>query len=268
MSIEASACSSRMISEHEAGKVLEIVRDVIASDHAVAAHRALVQRWEAQEQTHLHKIAQLTERERHLQDRINAQRYLHDELKKDVDELRMTLAAQLAAKNVNVLTEQLGDVAQYIRAAKLLIQPGRKLTIDTLQALGLPPPAGRGRRPSEHYARSIATLVLPALGFEILEARGAHPDLICTYEGRTLGVEVEVGLNDYDSHGHDAADAHVVACWTPPTGHQLQDGYFRARNVTKGFSDLLSVVTLQTPMIHSNPFGVGSKKFRHEAVTS
>jgi len=190
---------------------------------------------------------------------------LAQNLRVEIDEMRQVLAEQLQAQGARqtaALMGQHADMAQYIRAARLLIQPGRKLTQDMLRALGVPPPSSRVR-PSEHYARSIATLVLPALGFEIVVSRGAHPDLICRYEDRYIGVEVEVGLVDYDAHGHDAADSHVVVCWTPPTTSQVIDGYFTAKRVSNGYSPRLAVVTLQTPQLYGSPFAAGAKRFAY-----
>ncbi len=256
---------ARSAADKRAAEILAVVREVVGGDDATLnAYRILIESWEREAHKHEMKVAALIEKENALQDRIEAQQAMHKALRIEVDELRQVLAEQLSSQRAVASAASLKvapEAVQFARAAALLIQPGRKLTGETLKALGIPIPPGK--RPSEHYARSIATIVLPALGFEILDSRGGHPDLVCRYQGEVIGVEVEVGLRDYDAHGHDAADAHVVACWQPPNDVQMKDGMFEAATATPGYSRKLAVITLQSPQLHADPFATGTKRFSY-----
>lgn len=241
-------------------RLLELIESTVMNDHTVEVARKVVEAWRSDEEAKQGRVSKLETKEQMLCDRIEAMKVLKKELESEVGELRQTYQAQLMTSLQMKVPAWDDNQANYIRAARLLIEPGKPITPQTLTALGLSSPP-RGTRPTEHWVRSIATIVLPTLGFQVLHAQGAHPDLICDYNGQTIGVEVEVALKDYNSHGHDSADAHMIVIWTNPMRGELTDeGYFQSAKCTEGFSNRLAVITLQTPTILGSWHGIGNKR--------
>lgn len=239
--------------------LLEVLENTVMSDHTVAAVRRLIEVWRAEEEAHAKRIATLQVKEQGLCDRVEALKVLRQDLEREIAELRGVYQTQLVTAMHGNGGEWGENHTNFVRAARLLIEPGKKITEQTLLALGLAPPKQK-TRPSEHFVRSVATHVLPALGFQIIKSQSAHPDLICRYNGAVIGVEVEVSLRDYNAHRHDAAGAHVLVVWTPPARYELADeGLFRSEYVSGGYSPLLAVVTLQTPALLSSLHTVGKK---------
>lgn len=151
----------------------------------------------------------------------------------------------------------------YYESLRRLLPPGSRIGLSTLKILGLAP--ALWKHPSEQAVRTVTSLVLAVLELETLVAQTAHPDLVCMYKGEVIGVEVEVKLEDYNLHLHDAAEAHVVACWEEPDLSKLvrldENGlFFRAENCTPGYSPLLAVLSIQTVSLLGNPLAVGHKR--------
>lgn len=185
------------------------------------------------------------------------------DLLREIADLRENLALLvnnvLGPRTTPALTA--ANAAEYKRMARLLLDPGRQIPDLALQALGISP--NIRSNPSEQAARALAGFVLPILGFETILSQTAHPDIVCVFRGQVVGVEVELSLANYNEHGHDAAHAHVVACWNEPNLEQLEQTdhglMFKAKKCADGFSPWLAVVSLQTVTLMGDPLNVGVK---------
>jgi hypothetical protein len=243
-----------------ANTLLEIIESTVMNEHTVQAARRLIAAWRVEQDKHAQRVANYSSKAQALCDRVDALKVLRKELESNIAELRQTYQTQLMTATMTTPEAWGEDHANFIRAARLLIEAGKPLTEQTLTALGLTLPK-KGTRPTEHWVRSVATVVLPCLGFHVLHSQSAHPDLICEYQGQTIGVEVEVSLRDYNAHGHDAADAHMIVIWQNPTRMDISDeGFFVAAKCESGYSPRLSVITLQTPGVLGSLHQVGNKR--------
>ena len=251
--------------EREAINLLTLAEDLVSNERMVSAIQTVVNMWRKHEEAAAKRITSYRTSLGLFEAQVQALVVRRDELREEVRALQATLAELVTTVNRHHAVEALGlgnGTAEYMKHAKLLLEPGRKITDGTLEALGLS--SLLRQRPSEQFVRTVAAFVLPVLGFETIISRTAHPDLICRKNGKLLGVEVEVSLSDYDSHKHDASQAHIVACWKPPTQKDHLEKtdcgtFFEAANCIRGYSPRLSIIAIQSVSLFGDPEGVGAK---------